>query len=247
MYDKEFFLIGTLNEYMGYQRTLTHADDFYYQRVDILSKNELKHTLFIDSLFSADYSDITIVNNGASLGIKMYSPSLSHKIDDYYNYAPSGRLSGQMDTVYTGILKNGKFVTEKQMLSFILGAYLRYGQNSEGANSLIQLLKRENLIEIGKEFKREMYAFAMPNAQSKAKLCKVLLEKLGCENVEFYYRKSIPAGNFVIFTPSQKIMEVINAAEFLKGYIELINTDHVEFTRNGDKFIWREPNYRSFK
>jgi hypothetical protein len=247
MYDKELFLIGTLNEYMGYQRTLTHADYFYYQRIDILSNNELKHTLFIESLFNTDYPDITIVNNGASIGLKMYSPSLSLQVDDYYSYAPSGRFSGQMDTVYAGVLKNEKFVTEKQMRSFILGAYLRYGRNSEGTNSLIQLLKRENLMEIDKEFNREVYAIAMTNAPTKAKLCAALLENLGCENVEFYYRKSIPAGNFVFFTPSQKIIDVINEAELLKGYIEIINTDQVEFTPNGDKFIWREPNYPSFK
>lgn len=245
-YDKEFFLIGTLNEYMGYQRTHTYADNFYYQRVDILSKDELKHTLFIDSLFSSDYRDITIVNNGAFMGIKMYSPSLSLKIDDYYNYTPTRTFSGKMDTIYRGTLKNEKVVTEKQMLSFILGAYLRFGQNSEKANMHIKALKSFNIIETDKEFKRTMYSFSMPNAQSKAKLCKALLEKLECENVEFYFRESIPAGNFVIFAPSQKIMEVINEAEFLKRQIDLINTEHVKFTPNGDKFIWSEPDYPKF-
>jgi len=90
-YDKECFLIGTLNEYMGYQRTFTNEDAFYYQRIDIMGQSELRNALFIDSLFNMDYSDITIVNNGASQGIKIYSPTLSLKIDNYYNYAPSGR------------------------------------------------------------------------------------------------------------------------------------------------------------
>src|SRR5262249_2209987 len=88
-YDKESFLIGFLNEYMGYQRTFTNGDDFYYQRVDIMGKEELKKALFIDSLFSSGYPDITIVNNGAPMGIKLYSPTLSKKIDTYYEYKPN--------------------------------------------------------------------------------------------------------------------------------------------------------------
>lgn len=37
-YDKESFLIGTVSEYMGYQRTFTARDDFYYKRVSLLRK-----------------------------------------------------------------------------------------------------------------------------------------------------------------------------------------------------------------
>ena len=48
-YDKEIFLIGTLNDYMGYQRTFTNGNGFSYQKVDDMST---KHALFIDSLFS---------------------------------------------------------------------------------------------------------------------------------------------------------------------------------------------------
>jgi hypothetical protein len=179
------------------------------------------------------------------MGIKMYSPTLSLEIDDYYNYELGVTWTSKGDTVYVGYLKKEKFVTEKQMLSFILGVYLRYGRNSEGANSLIQLLKRENLVRIDKEFGREVYAIAMPNAQSKAKLCSALLEGLGCD-VEFIYRKSIPAGNFVLFNPSQKVRNVIKEAETLSKYIESISTNHVEFTTDGTKFIWKEANKPSF-
>ena len=114
-YDKESFLIGTLSEYMGYQRTFTNGNNFYYQRVDIMSKQDLKNALFIDLLFNLDYPDITIVNNGASQGIKIYSPALSRKIDDYYNYEPSGIRTGARDTVYRGNLKKDIFQTKKQI------------------------------------------------------------------------------------------------------------------------------------
>ena len=241
-YDKEHFLIGTLNEYMGYQRTFTNVfDDFYYQRIDIMGKNNLKKALFIDSLFNVDYPDITIVDNGAPQGIKMYSPSLSQRIDEYYNYAPSGIMTGEMDTIYSGKLKKEKFVTEKQIISFLLGAYLSYGRDKNGTNSIIQLLKKESLFEKDKAYENVSYGFSMPNATSKARLCEELLKGLGCESVEYIYRKSIPAGNFVIFKPSQKIMTVINEAELLREYIETTNTNHVKFTPDGAKFIWKEP------
>lgn len=245
-YDKESFLIGTLNEYMGYQRTFTNKDDFNYQRVDIMSKYDLKNALFIDSLFSSNYPDITIVNNGAPQGIKICSPTLSSKIDDYYNYKPGSIKTMQGDTVYAGKLKIEKFETEKQKLSFLLGAYLRYGTNMDRTNSIIQLLKKENLLSEDKEYEDISYAFFMPNAKSKAEICMELLNDFSCENVEYVHRRSLPAGNFVIFKPSKEIQEIIDDAERLEKYIETINTNYVEFTPNGTKFIWVEPLKPSF-
>lgn len=246
-YDKEFFLIGTLNEYMGYQRTFSKSDYFYYQRIDIMSKNDLKYALFIDSLFSVDYKDITIVNNGAPQGIKMYSPTLSKRVDDFYDYSPGSTFTGQMDTVYSGKLKKQKFVTDKQIYSFLLGAYLRYGEDKNRTNIITQLLKKENKIDSAKLYENECYAFNLPNAPSKAKLCGELLKGLGCESVDYIYRTSIPAGHFVIFNPTRKMIDVINDAKLLSAYIETINTDKIEFTPNGTKFIWKEPDYPSRK
>ncbi len=239
-FDKEYFLLGTLNEYMGYQRTFTPADDFYYQRVDILNAKELNLCVFIDSLFSADYPDIRIENNGASMGLKIYSPSLSQKLDDFFDYKPGGMYTGKMDTVYFGTMKPEIVVNEKQIRSFLLGAWLRYGLSAEHTNILIHLLKTEKRIETDKEFHTGIQAFSMSNASSKAKLCKVLLEKLGCKNVEYYYRESIPAGHFVLFTPNQKIKKVIKSAELLRAHIESIPTAHIKFSPDGDKFIWKE-------
>jgi hypothetical protein len=246
-YDKEPFLIGTLNEYMGYQRTFTNGDDFYYQLISIMGKNDLKKALFIDSLFNLEYPDITFVDNGAPQGLKIYSPSLSQRIDNYYNYSPSRIFTIKMDTVYSGILKKEKFTTEKQIISFLLGAYLNNGIDKTGTASIIQFLKKENLLDKVKAYENVSYAFSFPNAPSKARLCAEFLKGLGCDGVEYIYRKSIPAGHFVIFEPSQKIMEVINDAELLSKYIETINTDHIEFKTYGTKFIWKEPYEPSFK
>jgi len=237
-YDKESFLIGTLNEYMNYQRTFTNGSKFYYQRVDIMSQGDLKHALFIDSLFNLDYSDITIVNNGAPQGIKIYSPSLSLKIDDFYDYRPERHWTLQGDTIHSGHLKKEMFETEKQKLSFLLGVYLRYGFGKDRTNTVIQSLKRDNLLEGNKEYEN---VFSMSNAPSKAKVCVELLKELDC-NAEYVMRQTtIPVGHFVIFIPSNKIREVIIEAVRLTKYIETIDTNHVNFILDGKKFIWDEP------
>lgn len=245
-YNKEIFLIGTLNDYMGYQRTFTNGNDFYYERIDIMSKHDLKFALFIDSLFNMNYSDITIVNNGAPQGIKMYSPTLSLKIDNYYNFESSIIRTGQGDTIYSGKLKEEKFTTNNQKLSFLLGAYLRYGENQNEINSIIQLLKKENLLDEDKTYDNVSYGISIPNAHSKAKLCVEFLEDLDCKNVTYIFRNSIPAGNFVIFKPSDKILDIIYEAELLVKYIETIKTNDVIFTPDGTKYIWKEP-YKTLK
>ena len=245
-YDKESFLIGTLNEYMGYQRTFTNGDNFYYQRVDIMGENDLKHALFIDSLFSLDYSDITIVNNGAPQGIKLYSPTLSSKIDNYYHYEPTVIKTRQGDIVYSGSQKKEQFKTEKQKLSFMLGAYLRYGVDKDRTNLIVQFLKIANLLDENKEYENGAYVFSMPNAPNKANVCAELLKDLECKDVEYVISNRIPVGYYVIFIPSDKIREMITDVEILNEYIETINTDHVEFTSNGTKYIWVEPERPSF-
>lgn len=240
-YDKEYFLLGTLNEYLGYQRTFTNGDDFYYQRIDIMSKDELKHTLFIDSLFGLDYPDISVVNNGAPMGIKMYSPTLSQKIDEYYNYEAGSISTIESDTVYVGQLKYERFTTEKQKLSFLLGAYLRFGRDIEETNRTIKFLKSANYLNVDKPYENVSYLISLPNARTKAELCEKILRELECENVE-YIRMSdrIPAGNLVLFKPSPIVLAVISDAEALKMHIETINSNHVEFTKDGPKFIWKE-------
>jgi len=240
-YDKESFLIGTLNEYMNYQRTFTNGDSFYYQRVDIMGQDELKNALFIDSLFSSDYPDITIVNNGASLGIKIYSPTLSSKIDNYYNYKPSIMMTMQHDTIYGGSVKKEMFKTEKQKLSFLLGVYLRYGRNKDMTNSRIQFFKKDNYLSKDKKLENVSVGLSMANAPSKAQACVEILKDLGCIDVEYVVLKGVPVGHHVIFIPSDKIQKVIDDAECLGKCIETIDTNHVIFTPNGTKFIWVEP------
>ena len=212
-YDREYFLIGMLNEDGGYQRTF-HGNNYWYQKVDFTTtQGELKYLLLIDSLFRSDYPDITIKNNGSVF--RIYSPILSKKIDDYFVYEPA--TGGNI--VYDGRLKKEKFETEKQKLSYLLGACMRYGRSiTDGI--------RTN-------------AILMSNAPAKASFCAELLTDLECGGVEYFDRNAIfLTRNNVYFAPSGKMQEVVNEAERLNRQIETLYTNQVNFTTGGTKYIW---------
>lgn len=222
LYDKEAFLIGTLDDYLGYQRTFNaESDSFYYQKVDIYSKDELKTALFIDSLFNSKYTDIYLIDNGAPKGIKLYSSTLSKRIDKYFEYKTSGSRTMQGDTIFYGLIKKDMFKTNKEKLSFLLGVFLRYGHND---NRIVT-----------------------SNSTSKAAVCADILKEFGCEDVEYTIKKGyIPVGHIITFKPSQKIQKVIEEADKLNYYISHINTVKIKFTPDGTKYIWKEPDYPKF-
>jgi hypothetical protein len=232
-YDKNSFLIGSLNDYMGYRRTFTDRVNADYQRVDNMS---LKHALFIDYLFSPDYTDIILMSYGRAERVTMYSPSLSRRIDDYYDYKPSGTRTLEGDTIYYGKVSGENFKTKKQKLSFLLGAYLRDGMSSGWANSIAQTLRKKP-----DEYVKVLYGFSVPNSVGKAQLCAKLLKELGSEEVEYVHRNTtIPHGHFIIFSPTKKMRKLMQEARRLEAYIESIRTDHVHFTADGTKYIRRE-------
>lgn len=191
--DKVSFLIGTLDDYMGHQQTFTAASDsFHYQMVDIYYKQEKKTALLIDSLFRKDFSDLRMTDNAAHKGIKLYSAGLSGIVNAYYDFKPSGSRTLKGDTVYIGYLKKDKFTTQKQKLSFLAGAFLRYGRIA-GSNK---------------------YELVIANSVSKTELCERFLKELKCKNVEYEIREGfIPVGHRVFFEPSGKVRRALNKVE----------------------------------
>jgi hypothetical protein len=213
-FDKECFLLGTLDDYMGHQQTFTvradtcfikqldipeqelqlalYADSFYYQCVDSYFQQEKSLALLIDSLFSREFPDLHIVDNGSSKGIKLYSASLSNRINNFYDYSPSGRGTIYGDTIYVGCIKADRLKTTKQKLSFLAGAFLRNGGVTAS----------------------QLCFFSIPNSQSKAALCAELLKELDCRNVVYDVKEEyIPVGHWVYFEPSETVIEVIRKTD----------------------------------
>lgn len=231
-YDKERFLVGALDEYPDRQPAFTAViNEFSAYKTE---EGDLKSLLFIDSLFNSDYPDIYIVNDSASRGIKLYSSKLSSEIDKYYEHK------------YLKELKKEMFETEKQMASFLLGAFLRNGicetRAGEVRSDKLAVLKNApdthyvhlidkvlDLIEetdSGKTDKECIkYCFWLPNGPNKAKLCAELLKEFDCEEIESVsYEDVTPHPYFVIFKPSRKMREIIDDAGDLEEFISKMST-----------------------
>jgi len=240
-YDKKYFLIGTLFEYLGYRRTFT--DSKLDQRIDKTQySGELKYFLFIKSLFNDDYSDITIENNRGD--ITMYSPTLSPEIDDFYIYRAARIQTNNGVTFYIGHVNMEKIETEKQKLSFLLGIYLRYGllgiRTKSSIEDYIQWLKKSDFLDENdkyKNFENITNAISMSNAGFKTIFFIDLLKYYECKNVELVNTVTFPVMHVVFFAPSEKIQEVINEAERLNRQIQTIDTNKVNFTKDGPKYF----------
>ncbi|MDR1583623.1 MAG: hypothetical protein LBS55_10285 [Prevotellaceae bacterium] len=220
-------MIGTLNDYHGHPQTFTvgrdsslimkmlkdsavveslNADnidvmknaDAQYQFIDGYSPNEKNLALLIQSLLGDNFSDLYMIDGNKGI-IRLHSASLSEIINNYYDYTDKGGKTVFLDIVYRGSLKPEKLQTISQKLSFLAGAMLRDGYQSES----------------------EGYHFSMPNSVSKAKLCSELLLEFKCNNiVHKRYVDYIPIGNTVYFEPSEIISKLIEKVKTVKENLE---------------------------
>jgi hypothetical protein len=228
-FEKESFLIGTLNDYMGHPQIFTvgrdssyimkilkdsafvesvnalnmdvldvlKGADANYQFIDGYSQNEKNLALLIQSLFSDEFSDLYMIDG--EKGIRLHSTSLAEIINNYYDYKAGSSTTVFFDTIYQGSLKHEKLQTISQKLSFLAGAILRDGYQSES----------------------EGYYLSMPNSLSKAKLCSELLLEFKCNNiVHKRYVDYIPSGNTVSFEPSEIISKLIEKVKTIKENLE---------------------------
>jgi hypothetical protein len=205
--DNEYFLLGTLSDYMGRETYKT-----VNSRVDKYHQSERKLCFAIDSKLKDKYPDLrmTTARNG---DFELYSVLLAGEIDKFYNYQPSGRMNinarldtmtqfsdsllsellQTADTIYFGRLKSGIFKTDKQKLFFITGAFLRFGGNNDS-----------------------IYHISVANSVSKVKVLTQLLKEMNCGNVEYEIREGIPFGHTVYFTPTDELMNYFNQYMYLR-------------------------------
>lgn len=209
--DYDYFLLGTLNDYMGREKYQEIVD-----RVDDYSRHDETLAFYLDSVLKARYPDLIVTTNEKSNRLELHSASLAQKMNGFYFFQPSGRgaYSGEedfkslnldsltktpdfyttyFDTIYTGRIAADIFKNDAERYSFIAGAYTRFG---------------------GK--KDSLYCINVANSLSKARVVNALLKELKCANVEYVVKKDfIPVGHTVYFTPTDE----------LKKYIELIKRD----------------------
>lgn len=214
--DNEYFLIGTLSDYMGREK---YQD--VEEWVDKYHQSEKKLCLAIDSMFRINYPDLKFSSYVTKISkedmFELHSKKLVKKIETFYTFKPSrrGTTKGIMDfdskkidslvrednfiekyydTIYVGNLKMKVFKSEKKKLSFITGAYVRYGSKVDSS----------------------LYQIRVFNSSSKVKILDELLKDIGCTHVDYNIKYSIPVGHTVSFIPTNKLIDYIEKYEKLK-------------------------------
>jgi len=207
--DYEYFLLGTLNDYMG-RETFKKIDN----RVDEYYQNSKPLVFLLDSVFRDKFPDLIVSTNEKNGRLELQSWSLAQKMNEYYSYIPSGRgayigeadvttlnldsltktpdfYSTYFDTIYTGRIRNDIFSNDIQRLSFITGAYMRFGGERDS-----------------------LYFIRIANSISKVRIAAEQLKELKCSNIEYVVNKGhIPTYHTAYFTPTPE----------LKNYLVTVN------------------------
>lgn len=204
--DNDYFLLGTLNDYIGrdkYNAVANRVDEYY--------PNEKPLVSLLDSIYKNCYPDLALSTSPQTGRLELRSTVLAQKVNDFYDFQPSGRgtYCGKADfktlnldslaktpdfhtkyfePVYTGRVKTDIFKNDSERFSFIAGAFIRFG---------------------GK--KDSLYYISIPNSTSKVNALTEQLKYLKCTNVDYVIKKDyIPCGHTVYFTPTEE----------LKNYLE---------------------------
>lgn len=206
----DYFLLGTLNDYMG--------RDKYKEVGNLVSgycQSDRALVFFLDSVFKKQYPDLKVMQLTKGIyRFKIEAPGLAQKMNDCYSFSPSGRLvySGKEDLntlnldsitktkdyltkycepIYTESIKEDVFKNDTQRLSFLAGAYTRFGGKNDS-----------------------LYFISIPNSTSKVKVATELLKALKCTHVEYITKANyIPAGHTVYFKPTEELKRYFEAID----------------------------------
>ena len=162
--DTTFFLLGTLNDYMG-RKWIAKGEVFdrYYPFEKPLMK-------FVDSIVKKEFKTVLIEK------------------DNCFN---SEEMAKKMNSFYVeNDLIDSLFTTKEKNLSFLLGAYYRYGEKVTDNIYKIQIANSFKHIEIQK-----------------------ILISLGCKNIFYKRLQNIPIQNIIYFESNDLIKAYFETIE----------------------------------
>lgn len=211
--DKDYFLLGTLSDYLGRQKTYKNNDfiDNYY-------KDENSLMSYIMKIYSDESPEFVVEKNQnpySSVTEILKSEKLTEKINSFYDFKFEGgfkfyvdpkdkqwrkknndyhKSTEPKDTVYVGTMKANLFKTNLQKISFIIGAYSRFGELNE-----------------------TRYCISLYNSASKYDYCIAILEQLKCKDIEKKISdNNIPTNQLVYFKPSRELKKYLEVYTFLR-------------------------------
>ncbi|HLN21021.1 MAG TPA: hypothetical protein VK213_08020 [Bacteroidales bacterium] len=187
------FILGTLDDYMGralYPEVENRIDRFYDYEYPLIQK--------LDSLINPLVSDYERRLGKDSPNFLIFSKQLTFLINRNYNYIDSHSRTMNHDTVYYGVLRNNLFDSDLKKISFLTGAYIRYG-NKTG----------------------NLYSISLSNSVSKIKTCEVFLKDLGCKEVVYTISENTrPTGVRVTFHPTELLLRYFSNYFYLRDQID---------------------------
>lgn len=213
--DRDYFLLGTLSDYLGREKTYRNNDfvDNYYKGEYLLMK-------YIIKIYNDEVTDFVVEKNQYpynSVEDILRSKIIAQKMNAFYDFKFEGgfksfidpkdkewrkkqleyfKSNEPKDTVYTGTIKADIFKTNLQRISFIVGAYSRYGVPNKTRCCMI-----------------------MFNSESKFKYCETVLKQLKCKDIEKKIVENIPTNQYLYFKPSSELKKYFEEYSFLNKFV----------------------------
>lgn len=121
--EKDFFLLGTLSDYMGRYKNPLQND-----LVDCYNTSE-KMLLFHNyKCYKNEIKDLKLDTVNRTLK----SIELTTRINTYFNWKYDETITNENDdSLFIGNINFKKFKTKNQKMSFLLGVYTRYGDRND--------------------------------------------------------------------------------------------------------------------
>lgn len=121
--DQDYFLLGTLLDYMG-----RYKDPLEIDVVDTYFVNEKSLLIHNYNTFKSEYSDLKL----DTINRTLKSITLTEKMNTFFNWNYDENFTNENnDSLFIGTINLNTFKTKEQKISFIVGVYTRYGQKND--------------------------------------------------------------------------------------------------------------------
>lgn len=186
--DNEYFILGTLSDYMGKRLDPRTQDlfDYYYTYENPLAN-------YTAQLLKEAYPNLNFELKISRNRYEINSADLEKQFESYYTYKPSNSFTPKThEPILYGVLKQDMFKTDEQKLSFLAGVYVRYGQDNDTS-----------------------YCIRVANSVSKVQVCNTLLTEFNCKP-SYQIVRNIPTGHVVYFHPTKRVKVYLDQYNYLR-------------------------------
>lgn len=210
-----YFTLGLVDDYLG--RSLVKDDKLDLAKIDFFHQTEIDIMDYLDSVIRVENSlkgkqdqiDFRKVRRkdrnctNCHEYFICYSKRLAHEVNSKYKFKFAKSWDNKNRKMYYGLLKKSSFRTTEEQLSFLTGAFVKFG-GRDG----------------------DIYVYGQANSLSKFKAIQGALKKLGCQIISVTTTENtIPTSQEIKFKPTTELKERLDKLESLKLKVFLKKTD----------------------